>query len=164
MLSSVAVSAVCTSPPSDAGMEGDADDEAVCRICREPGTDESPLRFPCACSGSIKHVHQDCLLEWLKVGTPGPPPVSTAIHPPHTPSASHEAQGWTLRTGGRERDRLPRCSRASTCDVVHTAHSLNAPATSEDATAFPGDDLSWKSRLQTPCRQGARAAADATRR
>ncbi|GBG74019.1 hypothetical protein CBR_g17730 [Chara braunii] len=40
-------------------------DEEVCRICRTAGTEEAPLYFPCACSGSIKYVHQDCLQRWL---------------------------------------------------------------------------------------------------
>ncbi|KAL9174204.1 hypothetical protein ABFS82_02G036500 [Erythranthe guttata] len=43
----------------------DDDDEDVCRICRNPGDADNPLRYPCACSGSIKFVHQDCLLQWL---------------------------------------------------------------------------------------------------
>ncbi|XP_047307576.1 probable E3 ubiquitin ligase SUD1 [Impatiens glandulifera] len=45
----------------------DEDDEEgdVCRICRNPGDLDNPLRYPCACSGSIKYVHQDCLLQWL---------------------------------------------------------------------------------------------------
>lgn len=45
----------------------DDDDEEgdVCRICRNPGDVDNPLRYPCACSGSIKFVHQDCLLQWL---------------------------------------------------------------------------------------------------
>ncbi|KAJ7946073.1 E3 ubiquitin-protein ligase MARCH6 [Quillaja saponaria] len=43
----------------------DEDEEDVCRICRNPGDAENPLRYPCACSGSIKFVHQDCLLQWL---------------------------------------------------------------------------------------------------
>ncbi|CAM1505049.1 Fc.00g106860.m01.CDS01 [Cosmosporella sp. VM-42] len=37
----------------------------ICRICRGEGTAEEPLFFPCKCSGSIKYVHQDCLMEWL---------------------------------------------------------------------------------------------------
>ncbi|KAI9055712.1 hypothetical protein LZ554_000654 [Drepanopeziza brunnea f. sp. 'monogermtubi'] len=41
---------------------GEAD---TCRICRSEGTDTEPLFHPCKCSGSIKHVHQDCLMEWL---------------------------------------------------------------------------------------------------
>ncbi|KAK4491118.1 hypothetical protein RD792_001842 [Penstemon davidsonii] len=41
------------------------EEEDVCRICRNPGEVDNPLRYPCACSGSIKFVHQDCLLQWL---------------------------------------------------------------------------------------------------
>jgi E3 ubiquitin-protein ligase MARCH6 len=41
------------------------EDEDVCRICRTSGDSENPLFYPCACSGSIKYVHQDCLLQWL---------------------------------------------------------------------------------------------------
>ncbi|KAG2291735.1 hypothetical protein Bca52824_038404 [Brassica carinata] len=40
-------------------------DEDVCRICRTPGDTDNPLQYPCACRGSIKFVHQDCLLQWL---------------------------------------------------------------------------------------------------
>ncbi|WCJ17737.1 RING/U-box superfamily protein [Euphorbia peplus] len=45
--------------------EDDEEEGDVCRICRNPGDAENPLRYPCACSGSIKFVHQDCLLQWL---------------------------------------------------------------------------------------------------
>ncbi|PHH81510.1 hypothetical protein CDD82_612 [Ophiocordyceps australis] len=38
---------------------------AICRICRGEGTATEPLFYPCKCSGSIKYVHQDCLMEWL---------------------------------------------------------------------------------------------------
>ncbi|KAK9385817.1 hypothetical protein V1515DRAFT_213378 [Lipomyces mesembrius] len=38
----------------------------TCRICRGEGTPEEPLYHPCKCSGSIKYVHQDCLMEWLQ--------------------------------------------------------------------------------------------------
>ncbi|KAL9603943.1 MAG: hypothetical protein Q9219_000881 [cf. Caloplaca sp. 3 TL-2023] len=37
----------------------------TCRICRAEGSDEEPLFYPCKCSGSIKFVHQNCLMEWL---------------------------------------------------------------------------------------------------
>ncbi|KAI6852879.1 hypothetical protein KC332_g310 [Hortaea werneckii] len=37
----------------------------TCRICRSEGTPEEPLFYPCKCSGSIKFVHQECLMEWL---------------------------------------------------------------------------------------------------
>ncbi|KAI3827981.1 hypothetical protein L1987_02070 [Smallanthus sonchifolius] len=45
--------------------DDDDEEEDVCRICRNPGDAENHLRYPCACSGSIKFVHQDCLLQWL---------------------------------------------------------------------------------------------------
>ncbi|EON99694.1 putative ring finger membrane protein [Phaeoacremonium minimum UCRPA7] len=37
----------------------------TCRICRGEATPSEPLFYPCKCSGSIKYVHQDCLMEWL---------------------------------------------------------------------------------------------------
>ncbi|CAJ2510299.1 Uu.00g061990.m01.CDS01 [Anthostomella pinea] len=40
-------------------------DPDACRICRGEGTADEPLFYPCKCSGSIKYVHQDCLMEWL---------------------------------------------------------------------------------------------------
>ena len=40
-------------------------DTPTCRICRSEGTQEEPLFYPCKCSGSIKFVHQECLMEWL---------------------------------------------------------------------------------------------------
>ena len=52
-------------PSSAAARFEDEEEEDVCRICRNPADAEHPLRYPCACSGSIKYVHQDCLLQWL---------------------------------------------------------------------------------------------------
>jgi E3 ubiquitin-protein ligase MARCH6 len=43
----------------------DKDDADTCRICRGEGTADEPLFYPCKCSGSIKYVHQECLMEWL---------------------------------------------------------------------------------------------------
>ncbi|KAI4738606.1 hypothetical protein E4T50_10943 [Aureobasidium sp. EXF-12298] len=37
----------------------------TCRICRSEASATEPLFYPCKCSGSIKFVHQDCLMEWL---------------------------------------------------------------------------------------------------
>lgn len=37
----------------------------TCRICHGEATEEEPLFYPCKCSGSIKFVHQSCLVEWL---------------------------------------------------------------------------------------------------
>ncbi|KAI2642942.1 hypothetical protein GGS21DRAFT_500295 [Xylaria nigripes] len=41
------------------------DDAPTCRICRGESTADEPLFYPCKCSGSIKYVHQNCLMEWL---------------------------------------------------------------------------------------------------
>ncbi|KIW04532.1 uncharacterized protein PV09_04286 [Verruconis gallopava] len=41
------------------------DELDTCRICRGEGSLDEPLFYPCKCSGSIKYVHQDCLMEWL---------------------------------------------------------------------------------------------------
>ena len=38
----------------------------ICRVCRCEGTSDRPLFHPCICTGSIKYIHQDCLLQWLK--------------------------------------------------------------------------------------------------
>ncbi|RWS10502.1 E3 ubiquitin-protein ligase MARCH6-like protein [Dinothrombium tinctorium] len=38
----------------------------ICRFCRIEATADRPLYHPCICSGSIKYVHQDCLVQWLK--------------------------------------------------------------------------------------------------
>ena len=40
---------------------------SVCRVCHGEEEDERPLFHPCNCSGSIKYIHQDCLVEWFKV-------------------------------------------------------------------------------------------------
>ncbi|KAI1713560.1 RING-variant domain-containing protein [Ditylenchus destructor] len=40
-------------------------DQDICRVCRLSG-EESTLYHPCLCTGSIKYVHQDCLMQWLK--------------------------------------------------------------------------------------------------
>ncbi|CAI5437615.1 unnamed protein product [Caenorhabditis angaria] len=43
--------------------ESDPDDLYMCRVCRG---NEGNLYYPCLCTGSIKYVHQECLVEWLK--------------------------------------------------------------------------------------------------
>ncbi|KAK8364234.1 hypothetical protein V6Z12_A03G216200 [Gossypium hirsutum] len=63
--SSMSFGAAAAEAKYGADMEEEEEEEDVCRICRNPGDAENPLRYPCACSGSIKYVHQDCLLQWL---------------------------------------------------------------------------------------------------
>ncbi|KAI8071050.1 hypothetical protein BC940DRAFT_295129 [Gongronella butleri] len=40
-------------------------DNAICRVCRSIGRPDRPLYHPCKCAGSIRYVHEECLLEWL---------------------------------------------------------------------------------------------------
>jgi len=41
--------------------------EITCRICLHgENTPENPLISPCACSGSVKHIHLNCLKYWIK--------------------------------------------------------------------------------------------------
>ena len=41
--------------------------QIVCRICLgEENEIENPLICPCKCSGTMKHIHIECLREWLK--------------------------------------------------------------------------------------------------
>ncbi|RFU31568.1 hypothetical protein B7463_g4782, partial [Scytalidium lignicola] len=49
-----------TEGSEDGGVEPD-----TCRICRGEATEKEPLFYPCKCSGSIKFVHQNCLMDWL---------------------------------------------------------------------------------------------------
>ncbi|KAL8227819.1 hypothetical protein R6Q57_015403 [Mikania cordata] len=53
---------VANSNPSGNRYNNDDDEEDVWRICRNPRDADNPLRYPCACSGSIEYVHEDCLL------------------------------------------------------------------------------------------------------
>uniref|UniRef100_A0A665WG68 E3 ubiquitin-protein ligase MARCHF6 n=1 Tax=Echeneis naucrates TaxID=173247 RepID=A0A665WG68_ECHNA len=43
-----------------------AEEADICRVCRSEGTLDKPLYHPCVCTGSIKFIHQECLLQWLK--------------------------------------------------------------------------------------------------
>ncbi|KJE93401.1 hypothetical protein CAOG_04195 [Capsaspora owczarzaki ATCC 30864] len=42
------------------------DGEDICRVCRLEATPAMPLYHPCKCTGSIRHVHADCLQQWLE--------------------------------------------------------------------------------------------------
>ncbi|KAM6591340.1 hypothetical protein CsatA_013945 [Cannabis sativa] len=64
MAAAEGVSQSITSCELSANIDGAVDDDE-CRICRSPGEPDNPLRYPCACRGTIKYVHQDCLLQWL---------------------------------------------------------------------------------------------------
>ncbi|KAK3584967.1 hypothetical protein CHS0354_009656 [Potamilus streckersoni] len=38
-----------------------------CKYCSEESKDKGSLIVPCRCSGSLEHVHQDCLKNWIRV-------------------------------------------------------------------------------------------------
>ncbi|GAB6030401.1 E3 ubiquitin-protein ligase march6 [Chamberlinius hualienensis] len=38
----------------------------ICRVCRSEGTADRPLYHPCICTGSIRYIHQECLVQWLR--------------------------------------------------------------------------------------------------
>ena len=40
--------------------------ESYCRICHDGDSDEKLIRA-CRCHGSIKHVHHQCLLNWVSI-------------------------------------------------------------------------------------------------
>lgn len=52
-------------PHRDPATMSNLTDPDTCRICRGESTPTEPLFYPCKCSGSIKYVHQECLMEWL---------------------------------------------------------------------------------------------------
>ncbi|KAH8418272.1 hypothetical protein KR222_009549, partial [Zaprionus bogoriensis] len=38
----------------------------ICRVCRCEALPDRPLFYPCICTGSIKYIHQDCLMQWMR--------------------------------------------------------------------------------------------------
>jgi len=38
----------------------------ICRVCRSEGLPDRPLFHPCICTGSIKWIHQECLVQWMR--------------------------------------------------------------------------------------------------
>lgn len=49
------------------GRMADDDHQAdICRVCRCEGCSERPLFYPCICTGSIKYIHQECLVQWMR--------------------------------------------------------------------------------------------------
>lgn len=47
------------------GYDADLHMGNTCRICRGEATDDNPLFHPCKCKGSIKYIHESCLMEWI---------------------------------------------------------------------------------------------------
>ncbi|XP_018323942.1 E3 ubiquitin-protein ligase MARCH6-like [Agrilus planipennis] len=47
-------------------MDSDLGNADICRVCRSEGMIERPLFHPCICTGSIKWIHQECLVQWMR--------------------------------------------------------------------------------------------------
>uniref|UniRef100_W8AV76 E3 ubiquitin-protein ligase MARCHF6 n=2 Tax=Ceratitis capitata TaxID=7213 RepID=W8AV76_CERCA len=44
----------------------DDNSQDICRVCRCEAQSDRPLFYPCICTGSIKYIHQDCLMQWMR--------------------------------------------------------------------------------------------------
>lgn len=51
---------------SNTMMENDGGGADICRVCRSEGVPDRPLFHPCICTGSIKWIHQECLVQWMR--------------------------------------------------------------------------------------------------
>lgn len=47
-------------------MDSDLYSTDICRVCRSEGLPDRPLFHPCICTGSIKWIHQECLVQWMR--------------------------------------------------------------------------------------------------
>lgn len=47
-------------------MTEDVSGADICRVCRSEGLADRPLFHPCICTGSIKWIHQECLVQWMR--------------------------------------------------------------------------------------------------
>lgn len=54
-----------TNPTIRDDLTSEINSGATCRICRGEATPDNPLFHPCECKGSIKYLHEPCLLEWI---------------------------------------------------------------------------------------------------
>lgn len=52
---------------SDIVVKKEHEEVACCRVCHGESEPDNPLFYPCKCDGSIRYVHQECLVQWLKV-------------------------------------------------------------------------------------------------
>ncbi|XP_044252941.1 E3 ubiquitin-protein ligase MARCHF6 [Tribolium madens] len=47
-------------------MDSELSNTDICRVCRSEGLPDRPLFHPCICTGSIKWIHQECLMQWMR--------------------------------------------------------------------------------------------------
>ena len=71
-------------------------EDKTCKICYDENEEASnPLISPCLCAGSLRHVHRDCLQQWIKTAAlercdlcKQPFDVEFKLKPPKTKAAS----------------------------------------------------------------------------
>jgi E3 ubiquitin-protein ligase DOA10 len=55
---------------TETGKSESSSEAPVCRICLEPEEEDpiklelNPLITPCKCSGTMRHIHIDCIKSW----------------------------------------------------------------------------------------------------
>lgn len=59
-------SALINQPMDDDDLDFDDEDSDICRFCRSGGSPGRPLFHPCKCIGSIRYIHQECLMQWMR--------------------------------------------------------------------------------------------------
>lgn len=98
------IGAVPTNPDEE------EEEESLCRVCHmEAEPDEGrPLFHPCLCRGSIKHVHQDCLLQWLAASRNTAQKCELCgktfvFSPIYAPGAPAELSSWEMMQGLSEK-------------------------------------------------------------
>ncbi|CAG9812916.1 unnamed protein product [Phaedon cochleariae] len=47
-------------------MDSEISNSEICRVCISEGLPDRPLFHPCICTGSIKWIHQECLVQWMR--------------------------------------------------------------------------------------------------
>lgn len=95
------------------------DAEPICRYCYEIASPGKLLYHPCWCSGSIKYVHKDCLVQWII--SSGKPKCTTCRH-----KFSFVKGKVSFSTVMLFRRKLTRCNIIY-CMVCYTVYSLEMP-------------------------------------
>jgi len=87
----------------------------ICRICHMPEDDIEILISPCRCSGSLKFIHNTCLMKWLEITTKKSrkPPRCELCHYQYHRHKKFKFDHW----------RLPRVSRQD--KILHAVFLFN---------------------------------------
>ena len=91
----------------------DSEDGSVCRVCTQGGSTSDPLICPCDCKGSVKHIHERCLREWI-------------LHDPlslkRTCEICNGVYAWELETPNHRPSPISPDTYEDTIGNTHTRH------------------------------------------